>query len=60
MYCYVKGVSGKMLYDALRKEKIVVAARPFGELDGVRIGPYFWNTEEEVESLVKTLKQFSK
>ena len=60
MFCHVTGVSGKMLYDALRKEKIVVVARPFGELDGVRIGPYFWNTEEEVESLVRTLKQFSK
>jgi cysteine desulfurase/selenocysteine lyase len=57
LFARAKGLTGKELTERLRKRGVWVSPRQFGKLSGVRITPYFYNTEEDVDDLLKKLRE---
>ena len=52
-----KGRSGAELAKKLKKRGIWVSGRYFERSSGIRISPYFYNTERNIEDLIDALKQ---
>jgi cysteine desulfurase/selenocysteine lyase len=55
LFTHLRGMHGEELAARLKKRKIWVSARYFGKLSGLRIAPYFYNSEEDVEELLEAL-----
>ncbi|MCD6491898.1 MAG: aminotransferase class V-fold PLP-dependent enzyme [Candidatus Njordarchaeia archaeon] len=45
--------NGEKIYKELRKRKIIIAFR----LGNIRVSPHFYNNEEDIDTLIKTLKE---
>ncbi len=56
IFCSFVGKDGLELSKALEAQKIIVAGRKFGDFSGLRVAPYFYNTEEDVEAFIKAVK----
>jgi len=60
-FCAFDKIDGAELARRLEKLKVIVPARNFGEVSGLRVSPYFYNSEEDVDrftaSVGSVLKQ---
>jgi selenocysteine lyase/cysteine desulfurase len=54
---YAKKLTGEQLSLRLRKAGIVVAPRAFGVHSGLRVSPYFYNDEDDVEAFLDATKK---
>jgi selenocysteine lyase/cysteine desulfurase len=57
VFCRMPGAKGTEVAKLLRRKKIHVSPRVFKDFDGLRIAPYFYNTVEDIESLLDELKR---
>ncbi len=55
-----KGIDGGALARKLKKRNVWVSGRYFGKLSGLRIAPYFYNTENDVDDLLEALRSIVK
>ena len=56
VFARAKGIEGVDLEKKLKKRNIWVSARYFGKVSGLRIAPYFYNTEKDVDDLLAALR----
>ncbi|MDA4136276.1 MAG: aminotransferase class V-fold PLP-dependent enzyme [Thaumarchaeota archaeon] len=56
-FAYSKKVTGEQLSLRLRKMGMVVASRPFHTHSGLRVSPYFYNDENDVEAFLSAMKK---
>ncbi len=56
VFARARGMRGKELARRLKKRNIWVSGRYFGKLSGLRIAPYFYNTEKDVDDLLVALR----
>jgi selenocysteine lyase/cysteine desulfurase len=57
VFCRLPGMNGTRLARLLGEKKIFVTSRVFKNFDGIRISPYFYNTEEDIDRLLGELKR---
>lgn len=60
LFCSFNGYDGLQVSKELKREKIYVSARDFNKTSGLRVSPYFYNTENDVEQFLKAVSKFSK
>jgi len=58
VFCSFKGYTGPQISEFLRRRKIFVSARMFNGVSGIRISPYFYNTEEDIQELAEAVSRF--
>jgi selenocysteine lyase/cysteine desulfurase len=56
-FAYSKKMTGERLASQLRKRGIVVAHRQYHSHSGIRVSPYFYNQERDVETLLEATKR---
>jgi selenocysteine lyase/cysteine desulfurase len=56
VFARAKGIQGGDLARKLKKRNIWVSGRYFGKLSGLRMAPYFYNTEKDVDDLLEALR----
>jgi selenocysteine lyase/cysteine desulfurase len=57
VYACMEGVDGSKLMSSLKKQSIHVIGRDYHGYSGIRISPYFYNSEQDVEKLVSAVKR---
>ena len=56
-FAYSKKMTGERLASQLRKRGIVVAHRQYHSHSGIRVSPYFYNQERDVETFLEATKK---
>lgn len=56
-FAYSKRISGDQLQDRLRKSKILVTSRSYRKKSGIRVSPYFYNEEEDIDTFLSAVKK---
>lgn len=57
IFAYSKKISGEDLELKLRKGKVLVTARPYHGRSGIRVSPYFYNDEKDVDVFLGAIKK---
>jgi cysteine desulfurase/selenocysteine lyase len=55
-FCAFDKIDGAELAGRLEKLRIIVPARNFGESSGLRVSPYFYNSDEDVDRFIEKVR----
>ena len=56
-FACAKGIAGETLELKLRRAKVLVTARSYHGNSGIRVSPYFYNDEEDVQMFLDAMKR---